>query len=51
MSEPIPFHLSLVSSAYSLAAFMPYGPTASLLAAHKQHTEIQLFRQSIVDVR
>lgn len=51
MSEPIPFHLSLVSSAYSLAAFMPYGPTASLLAPHKQHTQIQLLRQSIVDVR
>ncbi|EKM51698.1 uncharacterized protein PHACADRAFT_261993 [Phanerochaete carnosa HHB-10118-sp] len=51
MSEPIPFHLSLVSSAYSLAAFMPYGPTASLLAPHKQHTQIRLLRQSIVDVR
>lgn len=51
MSEPIPFHLSLVSSAYSLAAFMPYGPTASLLSPSKQHTKIQLLRQSIVDVR
>lgn len=51
MTEPIPFHLSLESSAYSLAAFMPYGPTASLLSASKQHTEIRLLRQSNVDVR
>ena len=51
MSDPIPFHLSLLSSAYSLAAFMPYAPTASLLAVHKQHMSIQLLRQSVVDVR
>ncbi|KAI0763247.1 hypothetical protein BC629DRAFT_1294140 [Irpex lacteus] len=51
ISEPIPFHLVLNSTAYSLAAFMPYGPTASLLSAHKQHTRLQLLRQTIVDVR
>ncbi|KAF7799712.1 hypothetical protein EIP86_010954 [Pleurotus ostreatoroseus] len=32
MSERIPFHLTLSSTAYSLAAFMPYGPTPSLLS-------------------
>lgn len=51
MSERIPFHLTLTSSAYSLAAFMPYGPTPSLLSPSKQHTRIQLLRQSVVDVR
>ncbi len=51
MTEPIPFHLTLTSSAYSLAAFMPYGPTPSLLSPNKQHTRIKLLRQSIVDVR
>ncbi|KAJ3553978.1 hypothetical protein NM688_g3342 [Phlebia brevispora] len=51
MSEPIPFHLTLTSTPYSLAAFMPYGPTPSLLSPSKQHTRIQLLRQSIVDVR
>ncbi|KAI0337486.1 hypothetical protein BDW22DRAFT_1363973 [Trametopsis cervina] len=51
LTETIPFHLTLRSSAYSLAAFMPYGPTASVLNPNKQHTRISLFRQSIVDVR
>lgn len=51
MLEPIPFHVTLESSAYSLAAFMPYGPTPSLLSPTKQHTRIQLLRQSVVDVR
>ncbi|KAI0699466.1 hypothetical protein BC835DRAFT_1331525 [Cytidiella melzeri] len=51
LSEPIPFHLVLKSTTYSLAAFAPYGPTASLLSPHKQHTRIQLLRQTIVDVR
>lgn len=49
MSQPIPFHLTLESSAYSLAAFLPYGPTANLIG--KRATRIQLMRQATVDVR
>ncbi|KAF9029903.1 hypothetical protein BDZ89DRAFT_1065002 [Hymenopellis radicata] len=49
MAQPIPFHLTLESSAYSLAAFLPYGPTANLIG--KRATRIQLMRQATVDVR
>ncbi|OBZ71501.1 hypothetical protein A0H81_08642 [Grifola frondosa] len=51
ISQPIPFHITFSSSAFSLAAFMPYGPTASILAPNKQFTQIKLLRQSTVDVR
>ncbi|KAJ7601205.1 hypothetical protein C8J56DRAFT_912438 [Mycena floridula] len=49
MSRPIPFHLTLQSSAHSLAVFLPYGPMANLLG--KRPTRIQLMRQATVDVR
>ena len=51
ITEAIPFHITFNSSAFSLAAFMPYGPTASILAPNKQFTRIRVARQSIVDVR
>ncbi|KAI0769031.1 hypothetical protein BD413DRAFT_87163 [Trametes elegans] len=51
ITEPIPFHLMLVSSAFSLAAYLPYGPTATILAPNKQFTRIRALRQSTVDVR
>lgn len=50
-SQPIPFHLTFSGSAFALAAFLPFLPTASLLSPYKQHTKIELLRQSIVDVR
>lgn len=49
VSQSIPFHLTLESSAYSLAAFLPYGPMANLMG--KRPTRVQLMRQSTVDVR
>jgi hypothetical protein len=49
MSQPIPFHLSLESSAVSLAAFLPMGPTANTIT--RKVTRVQLMRQTTVDVR
>ncbi|KAI0917450.1 hypothetical protein AcW1_007354 [Taiwanofungus camphoratus] len=50
-SEPIPFHLTFTSSALSLATLLPLVPTASIHSSSKQHTRIQLLRQTTVDVR
>ncbi|KAJ7490309.1 hypothetical protein B0H11DRAFT_2010012 [Mycena galericulata] len=49
-SQPIPFHVTFESSAYSLAAFLPYGPTTGK-SGKLRATRIQLMRQSTVDVR
>ncbi|PCH40301.1 hypothetical protein WOLCODRAFT_67744 [Wolfiporia cocos MD-104 SS10] len=49
MSEPIPFHLTFTSSALSLAAFLPLGPTNRKSSKHCTH--VQLLRQTNVDVR
>ncbi|KAJ7180372.1 hypothetical protein C8R43DRAFT_399218 [Mycena crocata] len=46
----IPFHVTFESSAYSLAAFLPYGPTTGN-SGKLRATRIQLMRQSTVDVR
>ncbi|KAJ7068536.1 hypothetical protein C8F01DRAFT_1017973 [Mycena amicta] len=46
-TQSIPFHLTFESSTYSLAAFLPYGPTTGKTRA----TKMQLMRQSTVDVR
>ncbi|EPQ51092.1 hypothetical protein GLOTRDRAFT_118131 [Gloeophyllum trabeum ATCC 11539] len=51
LSEPIPFHVTFASSAFSLAAFMPYGPIVSLLSPTRTHTRIELLRQATCDVR
>ncbi|KAI0755064.1 hypothetical protein C8Q80DRAFT_1117566 [Daedaleopsis nitida] len=51
ITQPIPYHIMFSSSAFSLAAFMPYGPTATILAPNKHFTRIRVLRQSIVDVR
>ncbi|TFK52174.1 hypothetical protein OE88DRAFT_1368232 [Heliocybe sulcata] len=51
INQPIPFHVTFTSSAFSLAAFMPYGPIVSLLSPTRQHTRIELLRQAICDVR
>ncbi|KAH9922872.1 uncharacterized protein BXZ73DRAFT_51201 [Epithele typhae] len=51
VTEAVPFHVMFQSSAFSLAAFLPYGPTASILAPNKQFTRVRVLRQSIVDVR
>ena len=51
MTESIPFHLCFISSSHSLAAFLPYAPIPSLLSPFRQHTRIQMLRQSSVDVR
>ncbi|GBE85295.1 hypothetical protein BKA93DRAFT_789659 [Sparassis latifolia] len=50
MAQSIPFHLIFASSAFSLAAFLPLGPTTAL-PADKQPTRIQILRQTTVDVR
>ncbi|KAJ7752759.1 hypothetical protein DFH07DRAFT_824908 [Mycena maculata] len=49
-SQPIPFHITFESSAYSLAVFLPYGPTTGTTGKLRA-TRIQLMRQSTVDVR
>ncbi|KAF8903178.1 hypothetical protein CPB84DRAFT_1814790 [Gymnopilus junonius] len=49
MSQPIPFHLALESSAVSLAAFLPLSPTSSSVG--RKITRVQLMRQTTVDVR
>ncbi|KAF8158178.1 hypothetical protein B0H34DRAFT_707732 [Crassisporium funariophilum] len=50
MSEPIPFHMTLEASAVSLAAFLPFMPTAHTSGPVKV-TRVQLMRQTTVDVR
>jgi len=51
LNQPIPFHVTFTSSAFSLAAFMPYGPIESLLSPTRQYTRIELLRQATCDVR
>ncbi|KDQ62639.1 hypothetical protein JAAARDRAFT_171170 [Jaapia argillacea MUCL 33604] len=51
LKEPIPFYLTLTSSAYSLASFLPFGPISMSLAPGKRYTRIQVVRQSVCDVR
>ncbi|KAJ7228380.1 hypothetical protein GGX14DRAFT_692431 [Mycena pura] len=48
-SRTIPFHVTFESSALSLAAFLPFGPTGS--AGKRRATRMQLMRQSTIDVR
>ncbi|KAI0770205.1 hypothetical protein C8Q74DRAFT_881395 [Fomes fomentarius] len=50
-TQAIPYHVIFSSSAFSLAAYLPYGPTATILAPNKHFTRIRVRRQSIVDVR
>ncbi|KAH9841351.1 uncharacterized protein C8Q71DRAFT_325791 [Rhodofomes roseus] len=50
LSEPIPFYVVFASSAISLAAFLPLGPTTTRLSG-RQPTRVQLLRQTNVDVR
>jgi len=50
MTQPIPFYLILESSAVSLAAFLPFSPTAGTLGPRKV-MRVQLMRQTTVDVR
>ncbi|KAJ3504111.1 hypothetical protein NLJ89_g8111 [Agrocybe chaxingu] len=49
-SAPVPFHLTLHSSAVSLATYLPMSPTAKTLSPRKV-TRVQLMRQTTVDVR
>ncbi|CDO77139.1 hypothetical protein BN946_scf184657.g14 [Trametes cinnabarina] len=51
ITQPIPFHIMFSSSAFSLAAYLPYGPTANILSPSKHFTHIRVLRQSVVDVR
>ena len=51
LSEPIPFHLSFVASAMSLAALLPFVPSANPYASGRPSTRIQLLRQTSVDVK
>ncbi|KAI0354874.1 hypothetical protein OH77DRAFT_367419 [Trametes cingulata] len=51
ITQPIPFHIMFSSTALSLAAYLPYGPTANILAPNKQFTHLRVIRQSVVDVR
>ncbi|KAJ3005395.1 hypothetical protein NUW54_g4356 [Trametes sanguinea] len=51
ITQPIPFHIMFTSSAFSLAAYLPYGPTANILSPSKHFTHIRILRQSNVDVR
>ena len=50
MSEPIPFHLLLCSSAPSLAAFLPMSPALNTLGRPKA-MRLQAMRQAAVDVK
>jgi len=50
-SKAIPFHITFESTAFSLAAFLPYGPTTGSNSGKLRATRIQLMRQSTVDVR
>ncbi|KAF8195593.1 hypothetical protein BJ912DRAFT_957489 [Pholiota molesta] len=49
MTMSIPFHLTLESSAISLAAFLPLSPTSNQF--NRKVTRVQLMRQTNVDVR
>ncbi|KAJ7283964.1 hypothetical protein C8J57DRAFT_1171957 [Mycena rebaudengoi] len=49
-SMPIPFHLTFESSALSLAAFLPFGPTGGT-SGKPRATRVQLMRHTSVDVR
>jgi len=52
MTQPIPFHLTYVSTAMSLAAFLPFSPAGSSSSSAKNSiTRIELVRQSTADVR
>ncbi|KAI8994206.1 hypothetical protein BD414DRAFT_513794 [Trametes punicea] len=51
ITQPVPFHIMFSSSASSLAAYLPYGPTANVLSPSKHFTRIRILRQSTVDVR
>lgn len=51
ITQPIPFHIMFSSSAFSLAAYLPYGPMATILSPSRQFTRLKVIRQSIVDVR
>ena len=50
MTQPIPFYLTLESSAVSLAAFLPFSPTGSTSGPRKS-MRVQLMRQTTVDVK
>ena len=50
ITQPIPFYLTLESSAVSLAAFLPFSPTATASGPRKA-MRVQLMRQTTVDVR
>ncbi|KAF9806952.1 hypothetical protein IEO21_08442 [Rhodonia placenta] len=50
MAEPIPFYLTYTSSAKALAAFLPFAPLPPSRMS-RQHTRVQLIRQTSVDVR
>ena len=50
ITQPIPFYLTLESSAVSLAAFLPFSPTASTSGPRKV-MRVQLMRQTTVDIR
>ncbi|EDR13768.1 uncharacterized protein LACBIDRAFT_292561 [Laccaria bicolor S238N-H82] len=50
VGQPIPFHLTLESSAMSLADFLPYSPVVTVVGKPKA-TRLELTRQSTVDVR
>jgi hypothetical protein len=47
-TQPIPFHVAFTSSAYALAAFMPFAPAPGY---GRQVTRISVVRQSTCDVR
>jgi len=49
-TQTIPFHLTVQSSPISIAAFLPFSPTANTTST-KKITRIQLMRQTTVDVR
>ena len=50
ITQPIPFYLTLESSAVSLAAFLPFSPTSSTSGPRKV-MRVQLMRQTTADVR
>ncbi|KAK7054184.1 hypothetical protein R3P38DRAFT_2500189 [Favolaschia claudopus] len=49
-TQAIPFHVTFESTAFTLAAFLPYGPSTGN-PGKPQATRFQLMRQSTVDVR
>ena len=48
VTQPIPFYLTLESSAVSLAAFLPFSPKAG---TSSKVTRVQLMRQTAVDIK